>query len=158
VRNTNYQCCQLLARLFSQINQKIRQLAKKFGPLQNLLTNASISVFYTLFLSTKGPKNQKNQKVKCISLQIFKVFYMNNHLQKSSTPFRPFFGIFKENSAANFSGRTNFCRAPFEFCGRNFGPLATLQTTPLRGGALARVGLPLSMKCLADFLFLHVAY
>jgi hypothetical protein len=34
--------------------------------------------------------------------------------------------MFKENSAANFSGRTNFCRAPFVFCGRNFGPLATL--------------------------------
>jgi hypothetical protein len=54
---------------------------------------------------------------------------MNNLLQKSLAPFRPFFGIFKENSAANFSGRTNFCRAPFEFCGRNFGPLATLCKT-----------------------------
>jgi hypothetical protein len=54
---------------------------------------------------------------------------MNNQLQKSAAPFRPFFGIFKENSAANFSGRTNFCRAPFEFCGRNFGPLATLLKT-----------------------------
>jgi hypothetical protein len=52
---------------------------------------------------------------------------MNNHLQKSTAPFRPFFGTFKENSPANFSGCTNFCRAPFEFCGRNFGPLATLQ-------------------------------
>jgi hypothetical protein len=66
--------------------------------------------------------------MKCTFLQIFKGFYMNNHLQKSSAPFRPFFGIFEESSAANFSGRTNFCRAPFELCGRNFGPLATLCT------------------------------
>jgi hypothetical protein len=51
---------------------------------------------------------------------------MKNRLQKSSAPFRPFFGLFKENSAANFSGGTNFCRAPSEFCSRNFGPLATL--------------------------------
>jgi hypothetical protein len=26
------QCCQLLATIFGQINQKIRPLAKKFGP------------------------------------------------------------------------------------------------------------------------------
>jgi hypothetical protein len=111
------QCCQLLTRLFGQINQKIQPLTKKFGPLQNLLTYANITVFYTQFLSAKGSKNKKYQEVKCSSLQIFKVFYMNNHLQKSSAPFRPFFGIFKENSVANFSGRTNFCRAPLECCG-----------------------------------------
>jgi hypothetical protein len=46
----NKQCCQLLTKLFGQISQKVRPLAKKFGPLQNLLTNANITAFYTLFL------------------------------------------------------------------------------------------------------------
>jgi hypothetical protein len=77
--------------------------------------------------------------MKCTFLQIFKLFKMNNRLQKSSAPFRPFFGIFKENSAANFSGRTNFCRAPFEFCGRNFGPLATLIHTHSSALVIRRV-------------------
>jgi hypothetical protein len=35
---------------FRPDQQKIRPLAIKFGPLQNLLTNANITVFYTLFL------------------------------------------------------------------------------------------------------------
>jgi hypothetical protein len=81
-------------------------------PLQNLLTNADITVFYTLFLSAKRTKILRYQEMKCTFLQIFYGFYVNNHLQKSSAPFRPFFGIFKENSAANFSGRTNCCGAP----------------------------------------------
>jgi hypothetical protein len=56
---------------------------------------------------------------------------MKGMLQKSSAPFRPFFGKTEENSAANFSGRTDFYMAPFELCGRNFGPLATLLTVSL---------------------------
>jgi hypothetical protein len=132
------QCCQLLAKLFGQINKKIRPLAKKFGPLQNFLTNANITVFYTLFLLAKGTKNQRNQEMKCTFLEIYKGFYMNYHPQKSSAPFRPFFGILKESSAAKFSGRTNFCRAPFELCGRNFGPLATLSICSLQPPLLFR--------------------
>jgi hypothetical protein len=53
------QCCQFLTKLFSQIKQKIRPLAKKFGPLRNVLTNANISVFYTLFLYGKGKEKSK---------------------------------------------------------------------------------------------------
>jgi hypothetical protein len=44
------------SKTFRPDQQKIRPLAKKFGPPQNLLTNANISVFNTLFLSAKGPK------------------------------------------------------------------------------------------------------
>jgi hypothetical protein len=65
------QCFKLLTKIFGQINQKIRPLAKKFGPLQNLRTNANITVFYTLFLSAKGTKNLRYQEMKCTFLQIF---------------------------------------------------------------------------------------
>jgi hypothetical protein len=73
---------------------------------------------------------------------------MNNHLQKSSAPFSTLFGIFKENSTANFSGRTNFCRDPFEFCGRNFGPLATLFSPSL--GTLGTPTMRHRTKCPGD--------
>jgi hypothetical protein len=69
-----FQCCQLLTKLFGKINQKIRPLAKKFGPLENILINANITVFYTLFLSAKGTKNQRYEEIKCTFLQIFKLF------------------------------------------------------------------------------------
>jgi hypothetical protein len=53
---------------FRPVQPKIRPLVKKFGHLQNLLTNANITVYYTLFLSVKGPKNQE---VKYTFMQIF---------------------------------------------------------------------------------------
>jgi hypothetical protein len=39
------QCCQLLAKPFGQINQKIRPPAKKFGPSYNILIEANIIGF-----------------------------------------------------------------------------------------------------------------
>jgi hypothetical protein len=47
-----------MAKLFGQVNQKIWPLAKKIDPLQNLITNAIITVFYTLLLLAKGTKNK----------------------------------------------------------------------------------------------------
>jgi hypothetical protein len=79
-------------------------LAKKFGPLQNLLKKANMTVFYTLFLSAKGTKNPRYQAMKCTSLQIgfflfiyfFLFFCMNNHLQKSSALFGFFLAYLKK--------------------------------------------------------------
>jgi hypothetical protein len=45
-----------------------------------------------------------------------------SNLQKSSAPFRPFFGKSDKNSTTKLSGRRKFYSAPFVFC----GPLATL--------------------------------
>jgi hypothetical protein len=47
---------------------------------------------------------------------------------KISTPFRSFFDKSDKNSAPDFLGPTEFLSAPFVFCGRNSGPLATLQS------------------------------
>jgi hypothetical protein len=69
---------------------------EKIRPLQNLLINANITVFYTLFHSAKETNNQRYQEMKCTFLQIFELFYMNNHLQKSSARFRPFLAFLKK--------------------------------------------------------------
>jgi hypothetical protein len=40
------QCCQLISQNVCHINQKIRPIAKKFGPLENLFVEANISDFF----------------------------------------------------------------------------------------------------------------
>jgi hypothetical protein len=120
------QCCQLLNKLFGPANKKILPLAKKFGPTIKLVINTNITVFYKLYLLSKVRKTHRKQIWRVCFLKKSDFLYMNHNLQKSSAPFRPLFSKTKENSAANFSCRTDFYRAPFELCGRNFGPLATL--------------------------------
>jgi hypothetical protein len=44
---------------------------EKFSPLQNLLTNANITVLNTLFLLVKGTKNQRYQGMKCTFLHVY---------------------------------------------------------------------------------------
>jgi hypothetical protein len=69
-----------------------------------------ILLFYIQYTISLGKGNKKSNisgDEMYFSADILS-FYMINHFQKSSAPFRPFFGLFKENSAANFSGCTNF--------------------------------------------------
>jgi hypothetical protein len=91
-----FQCCQLFTKLFGQINQKIRPLAKKIGPLQNLLKNEYITVFYTLFLSAREQEIKDIRRWSVLLCRYFKVFYMKKHLQKSSAPFRPILAYYRK--------------------------------------------------------------
>jgi hypothetical protein len=50
------QCCQLLTKLFGQINQKILRWRKNSAPYKILFINANITVFYTL---SRGKENKK---------------------------------------------------------------------------------------------------
>jgi hypothetical protein len=53
-------------------------------------------------------------------------FYVENILQKGSATFRPVLDKSANNSAADFSGHSDFYGATFVFCGRNICQLATL--------------------------------
>jgi hypothetical protein len=51
---------------------------------------------------------------------------VQNQTTKKFGPFSALFYKSAESSALDFPGLTQFFSAPFVFCGRNFGPLATL--------------------------------
>jgi hypothetical protein len=58
--------------------------------------------------------------------------YANFKPSKKFGPFSALFWLSVKNSAPKFSGRRQFYSTPFEFCGRNFGPLATLVRAAVR--------------------------
>jgi hypothetical protein len=106
-----------------------------------------ILLSFTHYFSLQRYRKIKDiRRCSVLFCRYFKVFILKIIFKKVRPLFGPFFGIFRENSAANFSGRTYFCRAPFEFCGRNFGPLATLIFCVVSPVALFSQPLPLRYK------------
>jgi hypothetical protein len=68
------QCCQLLAKLFGQISQKIRPLAKKFGPTHNPHINTNIIVLQTIYVAEVYKKfkiSADEEYVFCKYLKLF---------------------------------------------------------------------------------------
>jgi hypothetical protein len=51
---------------------------------------------------------------------------VQNQTRKKFGAFPAFFDKFFKSSATDFTGPTQLFSAPFVFCGRYFGPLATL--------------------------------
>jgi hypothetical protein len=99
--------------------------AKKFGRWRK---NSAPPIIFTLQTNYVA-KVYKKLKISAEEEYVFcRAFYVKNTLLKNSAPFQLFFGKYKENSTANFSGSIEFCEAPFVLCGQNFGPLATLSS------------------------------
>jgi hypothetical protein len=64
------------------------------------------------------------------------VLAANTNYIKVRSPFRPFFNKSAKSSASNFPVLAQFFSASFVFCGRNFGPLATLVSAARPGAVI----------------------
>jgi hypothetical protein len=100
--------------------RKIRRLATKFGPSENLVTE-KMTPFFQQFTLQNNREKLREPVDTYILFRLYKCFGEKQIYKKVW----PSFETSGNTSAPNFLCTTDFF-VPFVFCGLNFGSLATL--------------------------------